>query len=148
MMSGEIFPMEILLVEDSAEDLELIQHVLREAGFNGKLWTARDGVEALEYLLGDEGMALAKPSIILLDLRLPRIDGWEVLRRLRKDARTCCIPVVLLIGSNEEIPVEMEKAAEFNSALLKPGDVKTFQSMLRELGPTGGDLLPPPSAQP
>ncbi|MDB6006788.1 MAG: two-component system response regulator, partial [Prosthecobacter sp.] len=100
---------EILLVEDSLEDLELTQRALRNANLGNHIQVARDGAEALDFIFC-EGAHLGRqiedtPKLILLDLKLPKVDGLEVLERIKTDPRTKHIPVVILTSSKEQVDV-------------------------------------------
>lgn len=89
---------DILLVEDNPNDAELTQRALKKVNLGAKMAIARDGAEAIDYLMGNG----PKPKVVFLDLKLPKIDGIEVLRRTRADSRTRSIPVVVLTSSQEE----------------------------------------------
>jgi two-component system response regulator len=128
----------ILLVEDNADNEELTVRALKKNNLANSLAIARDGVEALDYLFGTGAYAERKnatlPSLVLLDLKLPRIDGLEVLRRLRADERTRRLPVVVPTSSNEE--QDMLKSYNFavNSYIRKPVDFNQFTEAVRQLG--------------
>ena len=125
----------ILLVEDNPDDLELTQLALRAAKVANALVVARDGVEALDLLFGegDRGGPL-RPVVVLLDLKLPRIDGLQVLERIRGDARTRDLPVVVLTSSDEEEDRHRSYALHANSYVRKPVDFDRFQAAVRQLG--------------
>src|SRR5260221_14310666 len=91
---------EILLVEDNPDDLELGLHALRKENLANRIHVARDGAEALEFLHGLPNGH--QPRLVLLDLKLPKVDGMEVLRQMRQDDRTRGVPVVIMTSSNEE----------------------------------------------
>ena len=94
---------EVLLVEDNASDAELVLHSLRKNNLANRVRVARDGAEALDILLGNATLPPAdSPRVILLDLKLPKVDGIQVLTRLKSDPRTRCIPVVVLTSSRED----------------------------------------------
>ncbi len=143
-------PPPILLVEDNADDLELTQLALREAKVVNRLVVARDGVEALDLLFrdgADGGEALC-PVVVLLDLKLPRVDGLQVLERIRGDARTRDLPVVVLTSSDEEEDRHHSYALHVNSYVRKPVDFDRFQAAVRQLGLYWTVLNePPPLAQ-
>lgn len=128
----------ILLVEDDPDGVELTLRALRKSDPAGHVAVARDGVEALEYLFGTGAQAECDPDLlpqlILLDLKLPRLDGLEVLRRLRADARTRHIPVVVLTSSAEETDLISSYALGANSYLRKPVDFTEFVEVARHLG--------------
>lgn len=131
-------PVEILLVEDNPDDVELALHALKRNNFSNSIHVVRDGVEALEYIFGTgahEGRNLGNvPRVILLDLKLPRIDGLEVLRRIKADERTCMIPVVVLTSSREERDIVESYQLGVNSYIVKPVDFQQFTEAVRELG--------------
>ena len=114
----------ILLVEDDPDDLELTQLALRAAKVANPLLVARDGVEALDLLFATGAHAgrnaSMRPVVVLLDLKLPRVDGLQVLARIRGDARTRDLPVVVLTSSNEEEDRHRSYALQVNSYVRKP----------------------------
>jgi two-component system, response regulator len=128
----------ILLVEDSPDDVELTEMALKQQGIANDLVVARDGQEALDWLFGegryDGRDTLDRPTVILLDLRLPRIDGIEVLRRIRADERTRLLPVVVLTSSKEENDMVRSYELGANSYIQKPVDFEQFSKAVRELG--------------
>ncbi|HEY1082096.1 MAG TPA: response regulator [Prosthecobacter sp.] len=128
----------ILLVEDNPDDEELTLMALQKNNILNEVVVARDGVEALEFLFGDgpESSAQRKvlPAIILLDLKLPRVDGLEVLRRIRSEERTCMLPVVVLTSSREERDVIESYSLGCNSYVRKPVDFAQFVEATRQLG--------------
>jgi CheY-like chemotaxis protein len=128
----------ILLVEDNPDDEALAIRALKRHHVGNEIVVARDGVEALEYLFGtgsyaDRDVSL-KPSVILLDLKLPRVDGLEVLRRLRGDDRTKLLPVVVLTTSSEEQDLLDSYSLGCNSYIRKPVDFIQFSEAIRQLG--------------
>jgi CheY-like chemotaxis protein len=128
----------ILLVEDNPDDEVLAIRALKRHHISNEVVVARDGVEALEYLFGTGVYAgrdiSIKPTVILLDLKLPRVDGLEVLRRLRGDARTKLLPVVVLTTSNEEQDMLSSYSLGCNSYIRKPVDFVQFSEAIRQLG--------------
>ena len=128
----------ILLVEDNPDDEALTLRALKKNRIQNALVVARDGVEALDYLFGTgayAGRDLAHmPQIILLDLKLPKIDGLEVLRRLREDPRTELLPVVILTSSKEEQDLVSGYRLGANSYIRKPVDFAQFVEAVRQLG--------------
>jgi CheY-like chemotaxis protein len=125
----------ILLVEDNPDDLELAQVALRESGFDAEALVARDGQEALDLLCNPQPDPKASyPSVVLLDLKLPRVNGFEVLKRLRQDARTRYLPVVVMSSSREERDVLESYQLGANSYIQKPLDFSKFIEMVRLMG--------------
>jgi len=128
----------ILLVEDNRDDVELTLMAFDQARITNPVIVARDGVEALDYLFGEGRHAgrdtRDQPVVVLLDLKLPRIGGLQVLERVRQDARTQYIPVVILTTSTEQD--DMIKAGDLhaNSYVRKPVDFDTFVEAARQLG--------------
>jgi two-component system response regulator len=140
----------ILLVEDNPDDLELAMRALRKSGHGEGIVVARDGVEALDYIFGTGAFAgrdtTVQPTVILLDLKLPRLGGHEVLDRLRKDKRTQLIPVVVLTSSDERDDIRGAYARGANSYIRKPVEFNQFSTVLAELGRYWLDLNAPPQA--
>ena len=128
----------ILLVEDNPDDVELTLRAFKKCNIANEVVVARDGVEALDYLFGTGAYAgrdlSVMPAVILLDLKLPRIDGLEVLRRLRADERTRFLPVVVLTSSNEDQDVVNSYQLGANSYIRKPVDFVQFIDAARQLG--------------
>ncbi len=128
----------ILLIEDNPDDVELTQRAIRKNNILNKLVVAKDGVEALDYLFGTGQYAARdmneRPAVILLDLKLPRVDGLEVLRRVRADERTKLIPVVVLTSSREERDLVDSYKLGCNSYIRKPIDFMQFSEAVRQLG--------------
>ncbi|HLL56230.1 MAG TPA: response regulator [Myxococcaceae bacterium] len=120
----------ILLVEDNEDDVDLTLRAFKKAGVVAKVDVVRDGVEALEYLLG---ASASLPDLVLLDLNLPRVDGFEVLRRIRADERTRLMPVVILTSSNEETDLVRGYTSGANSYVRKPVDYEEFIEAARQL---------------
>jgi two-component system response regulator len=128
---------EILLVEDNPNDVKLTLHAFKSANLANSVHVARDGVEALEYLFGPDpaGQTIPeRPRLILLDLKLPRVDGHEVLKRIKADPRTCAIPVVMLTSSSEERDVMNTYQTGANSYIVKPVDFERFTEAVRDIG--------------
>lgn len=126
----------ILLVEDNADDRELTVRALRKHNLANELAVATDGVEALDYLLGTGKWADKPeplPQVVLLDLNLPRIDGLEVLKRLRAHERTRILPVVILTSSKEEQDLMKGYSYGANSYVQKPVDFNKFIEAARQL---------------
>ena len=141
----------ILLVEDNPDDEELTLRALRKANVGNDIVVARDGVEALDYLFGTGSHAgrdvRELPHVMLLDLKLPRIDGLEVLRRVRADDRTRVLPVVILTSSNEEPDRTKGYRLGTNSYVRKPVDFTEFVDAVRQLGIYWLLLNQPPPAR-
>lgn len=128
----------ILVVEDNPDDEALMLRALRKNGIANDIVVAHDGVEALDYLFG-EGQyagrnAKETPELILLDLKLPKIDGLEVLKRLREDDRTKYVPVVVLTTSSEQRDIVDSYDLGANSYVTKPVDFIEFMDATRQLG--------------
>jgi two-component system response regulator len=129
--------LEVLLVEDDPDDLELTLHALKEARITNPIQVARDGEEALDYIFGRgsyNGRQTTRPRVILLDLKLPKVDGLQVLRQIKADQRTKGIPVVILTSSSEEKDLVEGYRLGANSYIQKPVDFAQFQKTIRELG--------------
>lgn len=128
----------ILLVEDNEDDAELTLRALKKNNILNEVVIARDGAEALDYLFCTGAYAgrdpEALPTVVLLDLKLPKIDGLEVLRRLRADARTRLLPVVILTSSKEDTDVVNGYTLGANSYIRKPVDFGQFTEAVRQLG--------------
>lgn len=128
----------ILLVEDNPDDEELTLRALRQNNIMNEVIVARDGVEALDYLFCQGAHAgrdpLQRPAIVMLDLKLPKIDGMEVLRRIRADERTRLLPVVILTSSKEEQDLVNGYRLGANSYIRKPVDFKQFVDTVGKLG--------------
>lgn len=129
---------EILLVEDNPRDLELTLHSLEKANLANHIQIARDGAEALEFIFAEGAHAGRRiedtPKMILLDLKLPKVDGLEVLQRLKSDARTQAIPVVVLTSSREQRDVVESYHLGVNSYIVKPVDFEGFAAAVKEVG--------------
>jgi two-component system response regulator len=128
----------ILLVEDNPDDEALTLRALKKSNILNEVVVARDGAEALDYLFGTGAHAgrdtRVQPEIVLLDLKLPRLDGLEVLKRIRADPRTRLQPVVILTTSNEERDVLSSYQLGANSYIRKPVDFEQFIDAVRQLG--------------
>ena len=128
----------ILLVEDNPDDELLAIRALEKNNIMNEVVVARDGAEALDYLFGAGAHAgrdmSVMPQIILLDLKLPKIDGLEVLRRLRNDERTKLLPVVVLTSSKEERDLTESYSLGANSYIRKPVNFAQFTEAIRQLG--------------
>ena len=124
----------ILLVEDNPDDVELTLRALNKNNILNEVTVARDGQQALDYFFGAGASENVAPSVILLDLKLPRIDGLEVLRRIRADPRTCLQPIVILTSSKEEQDIVSSYRLGANSYISKPVDFDQFVEAIRQLG--------------
>jgi two-component system, response regulator len=129
---------EILLVEDNPNDAELTMHALKKAKFGNPLVHVKDGEEALDFVFcrgSFAGRSLDdKPKVILLDLKLPKVDGLEVLRQIKGDERTRGIPVVVMTSSREERDVVESYQLGVNSYIVKPVDFQKFIDAVERLG--------------
>ncbi len=129
---------EILLVEDNAQDAELTLRALDRAKVTNNIRVARDGAEALEILFGEGSEAGRKPSaapkVILLDLKLPKVNGLEVLERIKSDPRTKMIPVVVLTSSREQNDIVESYRLGVNSYIVKPVDFERFADAVQKAG--------------
>ena len=129
---------EILLVEDNPDDVELTLHALRREKLANSIHVARDGEEALEFLFSNgkhsDRTSQPLPKLILLDLKLPKLDGMEVLKRLKDDARTKTIPVVILTASKEERDLVSSYNLGVNSYIQKPVDFDQFCEIVKTVG--------------
>lgn len=131
-------PIEILLVEDNPDDEELTLLALQRARVGNSIHVARDGVEALDFLFGEgqytHRAGLHAPRIVLLDLKLPKVDGLEVARRLKADERTRTIPIVMLTSSREQRDVIESYKLGVNSYIVKPVNFEGFAAAMTQLG--------------
>jgi len=129
---------EILLVEDSQDDIELTLRALRQEKLANRIEVARDGEEALDYLFCRGPHAQRNfeqpPRIVLLDLKLPKVDGMEVLRAVKQDPRTKAIPVVILTASREELDLTNGYRLGVNGYIQKPVDFDGFRNVVKQLG--------------
>jgi two-component system response regulator len=130
-------PVDILLVEDNANDVELTLRALRKHNLADKVEVLRDGAEAIEFFFNPEAVAeweTRRPRVVLLDLKLPKVDGLEVLRRLKADERTRSLPVVLLTSSRELPDVAAAYRLGANSYIVKPVDFEAFAQAVSKVG--------------
>jgi two-component system response regulator len=129
---------EILLVEDNPNDVELTIRALKKHNLANRLHIVGDGAEALEYFFGPEGSKVISnehiPKVVFLDLKLPKVDGIEVLRRLKGDNRTKMIPVVVLTSSNQDKDLDECYKLGVNSYITKPVEFEAFFQAILELG--------------
>jgi two-component system, response regulator len=122
---------EILLVEDNANDAELTLRALKQRNLANQVFVCRDGAEAIDFFAGSTSPV---PKVVLLDLKLPKVDGLEVLRRLKGNARTKSIPVVVLTSSREEPDIERAYELGANSYIVKPVDFEAFARAVSDVG--------------
>lgn len=137
----------ILLVEDNANDLELMLEALREHNLANPVDVARDGVQALAYLRREGAYAARAPLdpvVVLLDLKMPRMDGLEVLRVAKADARLQAIPIVMVTSSREERDLVESYHLGVNAYVVKPVDFQGFAGAVRQLGAFWAVLNEPP----
>ena len=131
-------PVEILLVEDNPSDVELTMRALRKNHVSNKIHVVNDGAAALDFIFAEgeySGRRVGDlPKVILLDLKLPKIDGLEVLRRVKSDPRTKTTPVVVLTSSREENDIVESYELGVNSYIVKPVDFESFAKSVRDLG--------------
>jgi two-component system, response regulator len=129
---------DLMLVEDNPQDLELALLALREANPLARIHVARDGAEALDYIFCEGPYAnrpiTDTPKVILLDLKLPKIDGLDVLKRIKGDPRTKLIPIVVLTSSREQRDVVESYQLGVNSYIVKPVNFERFTEAVRNLG--------------
>jgi len=135
---NETNEIEILLVEDSQDDLDMTLRALRKAKLTNRIQSVRDGAEALEFIFCQGAHAGRKfenpPKVILLDLKLPKIDGMEVLKRIKNDERTKMIPVVIMTSSKEQRDVIESYNLGVNSYIVKPVSFEGFAAAVQEVG--------------
>lgn len=127
----------ILLVEDNPDDVDLTLRALKKKNISNEVHVARDGAEALEFLFGEgngDRHAADLPGLILLDLKLPKVSGIEVLQRIRNDSRTKLLPVVILTSSKEEEDLVRCYESGCNSFIQKPVDFSQFADAVHQLG--------------
>jgi len=128
---------EILFVEDSADDAMLTIRALRKSGFANKLYHVKDGAEAIDFMYCRgkfEARIKENPKLILLDLKMPKMSGTEVLEKLKSDADFKCIPVVILTSSKEDPDVQKCYALGANSYITKPVESDNFFNVIKEIG--------------
>jgi len=131
-------PVEILLVEDNANDAELALYALKKHHIANHIEIVHDGAEALDYVFCTGAYTHRRiedvPRVVLLDLKLPKVDGLEVLRRIKSNSHTCLIPVVVLTSSQEERDIVESYKLGVNSYIVKPVDFEQFVEAVRQLG--------------
>jgi two-component system response regulator len=148
---SEEHAVEILLVEDDPQDLELALRALKKANVSNRIVVARDGAEALDFIFCEGAHAGRRiedrPRVILLDLKLPKVDGLEVLQRVRNDPRTRTIPIVVLTSSKEQRDVVESYRLGVNSYVVKPLSFAEFANAVQKLGQYWLLLNEPPSLE-
>ncbi len=137
-MDTEQENLEVLLVEDNENDAELAMMVMRENNLINQILWLKDGEEALDYLLGN-GASLRParnqlPKVVLLDIKMPKIDGLEVLRRLRANPQTKLLPIVILTSSREERDIMESYELCVNSYIVKPVEFESYTECIKDLG--------------
>lgn len=135
MITGEI---DILLVEDNQDDMDLALHALQRGKIANRIFVARDGEEALDFLFCRGKFAgrsfVQPPKLVLLDLKLPKVDGMEVLKQVKADARTKTIPIVIMTSSKEERDLVAGYNLGVNSYIQKPVDFDQFRETIKSVG--------------
>jgi len=136
MISHDSDSYEVLLVEDNPDDLRLALHAFNKHNLSNTIQVARDGAEALDYIFAKGNFVDRKdrPRLILLDLKLPKIDGLEVLKKLKSDIATKSIPVVIMTSSREERDIVESYQLGVNSYIVKPVNFDKFTEAVRQLG--------------
>jgi two-component system response regulator len=128
----------VLLVENNPDDVVLMLRAFKQNNILNKVVVARDGVEALEYMVGDDlnegGTLESSPVLVLLDLKMPRIDGFEVLKKIRETERTRIVPVVILTSSLEDADIIKSYRLGANGYMHKPVDYKNFVEAVKQIG--------------
>jgi len=137
-MNGGVNSRNILLVEDNPDDVKLTLRAFKKNAILNEIIVVRDGAEALDHFFGPQGCAIKGqnnlPAVVLLDLKLPKVDGIEVLRQIRADERTKLVPVVILTSSKDQRDVADSYKEGCNSYVRKPVDFKEFIEAARKLG--------------
>lgn len=135
---GALSEVEILLVEDDPHDVELTLRALKRVNLTNRIHVVRNGVEALDFLFNRRTYAEREgadmPKVVLLDLKLPKLDGLDVLAQIRQDERTRLMPVVVLTSSREVPDIQRSYALGVNSYIVKPVEFETFVRAVSEAG--------------
>jgi CheY-like chemotaxis protein len=134
----QVNEVEILLVEDNPNDIALTLRAFRKHNLSNRIHVVKDGEEALEFLFAEGRFSYRNvnrvPKVVLLDLKLPKVDGLEVLKKLKSDPRTRKIPVVILTSSKEDRDIQTSYDLGANSYIVKPVDFEKFMEATREIG--------------
>jgi len=128
---------EILFVEDSADDAMLTIRALKKSGFVNKLFHVKDGAEAIDFIYCQNGYSLRNkenPKLILLDLKMPKVSGLEVLEKIKSDPELRCIPIVILTSSKEDPDIQKCYSLGANSYIAKPVESDNFFNVIKEIG--------------
>jgi two-component system, response regulator len=137
-VSSAAVPLEILLIEDNPRDAELAMRALKKNNLVNRLVWVKDGAEAIDYIFGRPeapgAFSGSRPKLVLLDLKLPKVDGLEVLERLKRDPQTRNIPVAVLTSSREEMDIVRSYQAGVNSYIVKPVNFEKFTEAVMQLG--------------
>ena len=133
-MGGCVNPGKILLVEDNPDDVALTIRALKSHNITNDVVVAADGVQAIDYLFGTQSAKDELPAVVLLDLKLPKVNGMEVLQRIRSEERTKLLPVVILTSSDEERDIIEGYSLGANSYVRKPVDFVDFTKAAQQLG--------------
>jgi CheY-like chemotaxis protein len=145
----KFFEVEILLVEDNPSDAELTSRALRKKNLLGRLYHVKDGAEAINFIFGEgefaSGREVNRPKLILLDLKMPKVSGLEVLRKVREDDRTKMIPVVILTSSKEARDISQAYILGANSYIEKPLEFDKYMAAVSEIANYWMGLNLPPA---
>ncbi len=151
-VSSPAVPLEILLIEDNPRDAELAMRALKKNNLTNRFVWIKDGAEAIDYIFGRPeapgGFSSSRPKLVLLDLKLPKVDGLEILERLKRDPRTRNIPVAVLTSSREEMDIVRSYQAGVNSYIVKPVNFEKFTETVMQLGMYWLLLNEPPQEPP
>ncbi len=135
---GNLNEVEILIVEDNQNDAEMVLRALKQNNLTNQVLVVNDGQEALDFIFARGEFAkrkrIVRPKIILLDLKLPKIDGLEVLKEIKSNPETKIIPVIVLTSSKEESDIVQSYQLGVNSYIVKPVDFEKFVEVIRDLG--------------